>query len=287
MELCLIHQIAALLSMLAVGPGATAPAASDAPAPPAPASRDKQPHPLRASLLAESGTVQPGGTVWLAVVLEMDPGWHTYWPGENDTGAPIKLKWTLPAGWRVGEVRWPAPDRSVSDGDLLDYVLEGRRVLLVPVTAPAGAKVGDGASAGLDIRWLVCKSACIPGGADLSAAFTISHESPAPSPNGAIFAEARARVPRPLAEAGDRVRVVWKGDSVVFSAEGAASLAFCVAAGSMLVPEAFKHGAAKGNTLTMRVDTTDPERKALRGVLEVRPARGKSPIFHWVDVTKP
>ncbi|MFN0010273.1 MAG: protein-disulfide reductase DsbD domain-containing protein [Phycisphaerales bacterium] len=287
----MIHQIAALLSMLSVGPAGstpgTPPASPGAPKPPTSPSAEKQPHPLRASLVAESATVQPGGTVWLAVVLEMEPGWHTYWPGENDTGAPIKLHWTLPAGWSVGDVLWPAPDRYVGDGDLLDYVLEGQRGLLVPLKAPAGAKDGEKATLSLDIRWLVCKSACIPGSAQLSVVLATGPAEPVQTQNSTVFAAARSRVPQPLAAATDRVKAAWSGDSVIFSATDAASLAFSVGAGSALVPQAFKHGAATGGTLNLPVDTTDPERKALRGVLEVRPAKGHAPIFYSVDMAKP
>lgn len=248
---------------------------------------EKAAHPLKASMVSECGSVVPGGTVWLGVVVEMEPGWHTYWPGENDTGAPIRLKWTVPEGWKVGEVQWPAPERHVGDGDLLDYVLEGRQVLMVPLTAPAAGKAGDLADVQLDIGWLVCKTTCIPGGAVLHASVSVAGSPGAPdTARQAVFAGARARLPRPLPEHGP-VSVEWKGDRVVFDAPGATSLAFSVGLGSVLVPEPIKSGRAEGERLKLPLDLSDTERRALRGVLEVQPSGGKAPMFFAVDIPKP
>ena len=47
---------------------------------------------------------------------------------------------TLPAGYKAGEMLWPAPARHVSNGGLLDHVYEGRAMILLPVEVPADAK---------------------------------------------------------------------------------------------------------------------------------------------------
>ncbi len=238
-------------------------------------------------MVAESRTATPGGTVWLAVALEMEPDWHTYWPGENDTGAPIRLKWTVSEGWTVGDVQWPAPDRHVGGGDLLDYVLEGQRVLLVPVKAPAGAKAGDVGTVQLDIGWLVCKSTCIPGGATLQTTVFVEPASSESTPaDAALFAAARARVPQPIPTQGP-VTVKWEGDLATLSARGAKSLMFSVGLGSVLVVDPIKNGRADGDTLKLPLDLSDTERSALRGVLEVQQSGGKPPMFFAVDISKP
>src|SRR4051812_1086989 len=63
---------------------------------------------VQASLVAADASVQPGKPVTVALRFVHDPHWHTYWlnPG---TGLATSLTWTLPAGWKAGEIQWPAP----------------------------------------------------------------------------------------------------------------------------------------------------------------------------------
>ncbi len=248
------------------------------------------PHPITARLVGETATVAPGGTVWLAVVLDIEPEWHTYWPGENDTGAPIRMKWTVPSGWTVGEVLWPAPRRYIAEGDLLDHVLEGRSVLLVPLTAPAHPGTDDAAGVQLDIGWLVCKSACIPGGATLQTTLRVKAGGPEPAESSArdaaLFAEARGRLPEPSAGVSG-LSTTWIAQGLQVRVEGASALAFSVGLGSMRIADPIRHGQSEGNTLTLPVDFADAERGFLRGVLEVRRGRGVGPMYVALNVPRP
>src|SRR5439155_11740521 len=97
---------------------------------------------LTAELVSQSAGVAPGQTVWLAVRQKIQKGWHTYWRNPGDAGEPMKLGWTLPAGWRAGEIVWPTPHR-LPVGPLMDYGYEGEVLLPVPLTAPADARPGQ------------------------------------------------------------------------------------------------------------------------------------------------
>jgi thiol:disulfide interchange protein DsbD len=135
--------------------------------------------------------VQPGKTITVALRLVHDPHWHTYWvfPG---TGLPTTIKWTLPPGWRAGEIQWPAPhvlkDRT---GNIVGNGYEDETLLPVTLTAPANATTGSAIlSAAVD--WLECENICVPGSAKLTLALQV--DNAAPQPDSAWGQKIRATV---------------------------------------------------------------------------------------------
>jgi thiol:disulfide interchange protein DsbD len=152
---------------------------------------------LTAELVARSDGVAPGQTVWLAVRQKIQKGWHTYWRNPGDAGEPMKLGWTLPAGWRAGEVVWAAP-RRLPVGPLMDYGYEGEVLLPVPVTVPASARPGEHAPIKLAAAFLVCAETCVPEDATLSLDLPITAGAPPPDPKwSGPIARALAEAPRP------------------------------------------------------------------------------------------
>ncbi|NBX22146.1 MAG: protein-disulfide reductase, partial [Betaproteobacteria bacterium] len=61
--------------------------------------------------------VTPGKTLWLGLLLQHQPHWHTYWKNPGDSGLPTQLQWTLPAGLTAGDIAWPVP-RKIAIGTL-------------------------------------------------------------------------------------------------------------------------------------------------------------------------
>jgi thiol:disulfide interchange protein DsbD len=116
---------------------------------------------VKLELLPAADRIAPGQTLYVALHQKIAPGWHTYWRNPGDAGEPPKLGWTLPPGWRAGDIVWPAPKR-LPVGPLMDYGYEGEVVLPVPVTAPAGAAVGSTARLKTAVSILVCKDVCVP-----------------------------------------------------------------------------------------------------------------------------
>src|SRR5262245_15955955 len=76
----------------------------------------------KVSLVSEKRTVTRGSNFLLAVRFDLEPGWHIYWKGQNDTGYPPSVTLDLPEGFRTGEILWPVPKRLVSPGNILDHV---------------------------------------------------------------------------------------------------------------------------------------------------------------------
>ncbi|MSU71841.1 MAG: hypothetical protein EXS43_05810 [Opitutus sp.] len=137
---------------------------------------------VQASLVAADAAVQPGRPLTVALRLVHDAHWHTYWinPG---TGLPTSIKWKLPAGWKAGEIQWPAPhvikDRA---GTIVGNGYEGE--ILLPVTLTPPADLAAGASVTLDASadWLMCEDVCIPGSANVTLTLPVSANPPGPDP---------------------------------------------------------------------------------------------------------
>jgi thiol:disulfide interchange protein len=116
---------------------------------------------VRAELVAHAPDgVEPGRPVWLGLLIEHQPQWHTYWKNPGDSGLPTTLAWQLGAGASAGEIAWPTP-RRLPVGPLMNYGYEGRLLLPVPVQVAPGF-AGEALDVKLAAQWLVCKDVCIP-----------------------------------------------------------------------------------------------------------------------------
>src|SRR5258708_19812338 len=63
---------------------------------------------VKPSLVAGDTSVQPGKPITVALRLDHEPKWHTYWINAG-TGYATSIKRELPAGWRPRHLQWPAP----------------------------------------------------------------------------------------------------------------------------------------------------------------------------------
>ncbi|HSQ80958.1 MAG TPA: thioredoxin family protein [Casimicrobiaceae bacterium] len=152
---------------------------------------------VAARLVAEQTALVPGSTATVALRLDIESGWHTYWRNPGESGLPTTLAWKLPPGYKAGDIEWPAP-RALAAGPLVNYGYENVVFHLVPVVVPADAKPGTTATLAARADWLVCRETCIPEGADLSLALPVA-TSAQPDPKWAEpIANARAALPRPL-----------------------------------------------------------------------------------------
>lgn len=140
-------------------------------------------------------TVKPGETITVGVLLEMQPGWHTYWKNAGESGMATKITWTLPEGVTAGEVQWPAPevyyDKTV---DLTTYVLHDEAMLLVPLTIGASVPNGD-LSLKARVSWLECEKICVPGRTEIEESLKVSQANK-PSADAALIKKWLDRMPK-------------------------------------------------------------------------------------------
>jgi DsbC/DsbD-like thiol-disulfide interchange protein len=141
--------------------------------------------PYRVSLVGDSFD----GTSWhTGVLIELDPGWKTYWRMPGEAGIPPEFTWTTSAPAKVA-VAFPAPGRHADQsGETVGY--EGQALFPVTVTPEQAGDV----ELGLDLFFAVCKDICIP--AKATASITLG--SMMRDPEGSARVEqARAAVPGP------------------------------------------------------------------------------------------
>ena len=164
----------------------------------APAAPVTAPH-IEAELVAEHTGWIAGTTNWVALRLKPEEGWHTYWRNPGDSGLPTTLAWTLPEGWKAGEIAWPYPSMHKL-GDLTNYGYDAQTLHLVPVDVPAGIE-GEHTVKAL-AKWLVCADICIPGQAELALTLPVAEIATADPVWSPRFLDARARLPQPEPLAG-------------------------------------------------------------------------------------
>jgi DsbC/DsbD-like thiol-disulfide interchange protein len=155
------------------------------------------PEHVKPVLAAETQGAAPGSTIYVALIQTIDHGWHTYWRNPGDAGEPTKITWTLPAGWRAGDIVWPAPKR-LPVGPLMNYGYEDRAILATPIEIPASAKVGETGHIAAKVQMLVCADVCVPQDANLTLDVPITATGGAADPTwGAPIASALAAAPKP------------------------------------------------------------------------------------------
>ena len=163
---------------------------------PAPAAPVNAGH-LQAELVTQTTAVAPGGTIYVALRQQIEPGWHTYWRNPGDSGQATTLAWTLPDGWHAGDMVW-APPHQLRTGPLMDYGYTGAVVLPVQITAPASARPGQTVTLKAHAGFLVCKDVCVPADADLSIDVSVAASAGDPDPAwGVRIGAALADAPKP------------------------------------------------------------------------------------------
>ena len=169
---------------------------------------------VRAELLAHAPEgLGSGKPMWLGLQIDHQPHWHTYWKNPGDSGLPTTLEWTLDGGAQAGPIQWPTPTR-LPIGPLMNFGYEGRLLLPVPLTLPAGF-AADQLKIKLRADWLVCKEVCIPETGEFEL---VVPTQAATGAHGAAFAQAQAAVPRAAAGATGSARI--DGDALLLEVRG-------------------------------------------------------------------
>ncbi len=115
--------------------------------------------PYRVSLVGDSFD----GRSWhTGVLIELEPGWKTYWRMPGEAGIPPEFTWTTSAPAEIS-VSFPAPARYADQsGETVGY--EGEALFPAVVTPEKATEL----ELGLDLFFAVCKDICIPASAQAS-----------------------------------------------------------------------------------------------------------------------
>lgn len=145
---------------------------------------------VSASLLSEVSAAAPGEAFRVAVKVVHAAGSHTYGkvlPPEI-IGKPTKLIWTLPEGWKMEELPWPAvhPFKGLDGAPSEGY--EGTVYLPAKIIPPANAVIGSTSELQVKVDGLVCDDkSCMPFKQEAKINLTLASSSQANTEQAAIF----------------------------------------------------------------------------------------------------
>ncbi|MBL9214774.1 MAG: thioredoxin family protein [Opitutaceae bacterium] len=139
---------------------------------------------VQVELVSRDASLQPGRPFWVALRLDHDAHWHSYWINAG-TGYPTSLTWTLPAGFKAGPIVWPTP-HVVKDsaGKVTGNGYENRTFLFTEITPPADLPTGTRVTLKAFAEWLMCADVCMPGDAQLE--LTLPVDAGAPGEHAAV-----------------------------------------------------------------------------------------------------
>jgi thiol:disulfide interchange protein len=175
---------------------------------------------VTAELKVGNPAASPGADTNIALVLQLESGWHVYWMNAGDAGEPPSAEWVTPAGVSVGPMQFLTPKR-LPVGPLMDYGYEGTAVF--PFVSKRNKLPSSAAATAADsqthlqahVRWLVCREVCIPGkaflGVDLPRSVT-----PETQASESLIASAIKAEPVTLPQ-GDAVQISASRDHFVLA----------------------------------------------------------------------
>ncbi len=229
---------------------------------------------VSASLLADTTALTPGKPFEVGLLLEMAPGWHTYWEYPGDAGLPTTIAWTLPEGFGAGPIQWPLPRRILEPGDIEVYAYKDKVLLITTILPPADLKE-QSVTLRARAAWLVCEEICIPGSAPLE--LTLPVGGAAAAANSELFSTFRNQLPSAQPPPSP---IAWKqkGSSLALTVSGLTEAksvdVFPLPAKGQEVNHP-KDGPVTDGTATVEIETTGD----LRGVLTVETATGRKGWF--------
>jgi thiol:disulfide interchange protein DsbD len=249
------------------------------------AENKNRPH-VSLKLVSEETHLRPGATQTLGLVFTMEPHWHVYYKGLEGGGNPPKIEQaTLPDGYTLGEIEWPAPQRYVAPGDVYDSVYGGQVTLLLPLHVPKDAKPGEKVTIGLKMTWLECSEVCVFGAGESSISLPVSTDASKKSDDAKLIDTSRAKLPVALPTDGS-VSVKLAGGVMTVQAAKATRIEFYPGSECTDVDEPAKTTRADGPTLQVPFVGPDRNRARAFGVLGVWSGPNEKPSYFRIDASE-
>ncbi len=147
-------------------------------------------------LISEVKTIQPGKPFWVGLQFKTRPGWHTYWRNPGDSGAPTQVNWTLPSGFKAGELVYPYPEQ-MPIGPLMNFGYKSESLLLTEIKPPANLP-NQSVMLRAKASWLVCEVECVPEEATFALTLPVTPKPPTVDSTWVnAFAKTRQALPQP------------------------------------------------------------------------------------------
>ena len=240
---------------------------------------------VKGAFVAEHETVAPGEATAIALDMTMEPGWHTYWKNAGDSGQPVEVIWTAPAGVKIGPIEWPAPGRQPFP-PMMNYGYSDAATLLMPVQVPSGWPTGEPIKLKAEVYWLVCNQVCIPEQGETTFQLDTGPETATDPGATALFTKARAAVAQPspyearhqIDESFVRLRL----ESPAFAAAEIEDAYFFPREWGVIDHAAMQVASIDGRGLTLAIprspETDEMPAGPLSGVLEITETSPEGPL---------
>lgn len=234
---------------------------------------------VAASIIPETRSIRPGVPLRVAIRLDVAPGWHIYWTNPGESGLATTVRWTGPAGFTAGPIRWPYPERK-DLGGVVVHAYEGEVILLGEIRPPGDLPQRD-VEITAHVQWGVCREVCIPQKTRLSLSLPVRSGPPRPDPRwNPVAVAAGPRIPRSASQW--TLRAARAQGELVLRAIGpeggivpSGPLTFFPDDPSMLPAAVAMVPEREGRELTVRISESSPDARVpmparLRGVLVAR-----------------
>jgi DsbC/DsbD-like thiol-disulfide interchange protein len=256
-------------------------------------SPDSRPHPgdegaamshVRAEVALDHTALVPGAGAMIGVRFIIEEGWHLYWRNSGDSGMPISVTFEAPEGVRLGEVRWPAPERHVYGHGSVDYIYEHEVALLASVEVDGRFHAGDRIEITARFELLACREVCVFGSGERTLVIDIDDTGAKTEPGW--MKNSRSRIPQrnPLGP-----RLSWDGTHLLISAYehgGPGELAFFPTEPSAFQPQNLAtDGISETGSLRLAYPLQIFGQPRVAGVVELMGLNG--PVWIEIETTPP
>ena len=113
------------------------------------------------TLISDHDTVTPGQSFTVALRMEFEGNWYTYWRNAGDSGEAVSIVWDLPEGVSAGPIQWPVP-KVKTVGPIVSYAMSGDVWLPVEITLDESVDPELPITLQAKVYFLVCDDVCIP-----------------------------------------------------------------------------------------------------------------------------
>lgn len=149
--------------------------------------------PVKASLIAEHASIQPGGKTRVGILFEIEAGWHIYAQDPGEAGLATRVVWSGPGVVSFGPLIWPQAQEFHDPGNIRTFgythTLVLSSVLNANVIRPGvwNGPYPSPLTISAHVEWLACKDVCVPGHADLTTVLPVSPKPPKLSADARLF----------------------------------------------------------------------------------------------------
>jgi len=147
-----------------------------------------------ATLHVEKTAITPGESFSVALQLAHPDEWHSYYLNSGGLELPPAISWTLPEGFKAGQIQWPTPE--VKDSFTgKSFIYSGSPVFLVEIQSPDSIEPGQTYSFTAEAEWQICKTTCIEEDKSFTFTVTAAEESIVDAFEAEIFDTAQKSLP--------------------------------------------------------------------------------------------